>query len=421
MDHHPSFVGALALFLLQACAPRPTVVAPVSGTCLTEADSSVPRLDTVVVALADPLAARFLARHLASNLVMLDCSGALRPELATQWTAEDGGKTWVFILRPVADGGMTAGVVRAGWELQRNGGIWPWPPILGVEVLDSARLRVRLDRAYSDLPAEFADPGLAVGAGPFRTHLTASPGAGPVTVVTYLVPVDGLGPIIKVERLRPGVDPRDALDFPRAGVLSPADVVITSDAATIAYARRRAEFAVLPVGWALTYVLLTRVPTPATALAINDETRQGLVSDVVPGEVRPAAPPFWWDSLPCLSAVKYPSPDPRNGPVIAFLRSDPVARALGERLAAVALTRNRPRTVAMSDLDSARMIGSPNALVLPLPRQRPASCDAITRWPPGSRIDPLVDLRTFVITRRGVPPILLDDDGMIRFNAAESP
>jgi hypothetical protein len=154
---------------------------------------------------------------------------------------------------------------------------------------------------------------------------------------------------------------------------------------------------------------------------MSDDTRRGLARDVVPGEVRTALPPFWWDSLPCLGMFKYAAPDPRDGPLIAFSGGDPVARALAERLAAVAMTRAGPRPVATSSMDSARTTHQPNALVFPLPRQRPVSCDDVTRWPAGSLIDPLVDLRTFVIVRRGVPPLLLDGDGMIRFNPATAP
>jgi len=297
--------------------------------------------------------------------------------------------------------------------------------MLEVEVVDSTLLRVRLDRAYPELPAEFADPGLAVAAGGFRARLDAFPSAGPVTRVTYLAPVSGPGPVLKVEQLRAGVDPRDAMDYPRAGLLSPADVVITRDAATVAYARSRKEFTVSPVAWDLTYVLLTPMPiSPSTGLGrVSDAMRLGLVRDVVPGEVRVPLVPHWSDRLPCLSALKAPDTRIAGGPLIAFSRNDPVARALAERIAAVAVAHSGPHTVAMSPsgLDSAISTGPANAFVLPLPRQRPVSCDEVPRWPAGSRIDPLVDLRTFVILRRGVPPLLLDGDGMIRFNPATAP
>ena len=383
------------------------------------ADTTIKRLDTVVVALTEAEGEQFLARHLNSNLVGLDCAGGLRPELATRWTAEDGGKSWVFTLRTV-----TATAVRDAWDGRRNAGLWPWPAMLEVEVLDSARLRVRLDRAYPELPAEFADPGLAVAGGAFRAQLVASPSAGPVTRTTYLAPVSGRGPVLKVEQLRANVDPRDALDFPRAGLLSPADVVITSDAATVAYARSRREFTVSPVAWALTYVLLTPVPgLPATTLSIGDETRRSLVQDVVPGAVRAAVPPFWWDSLPCQSATRAYDPSSRAGPVLAFDGSDPVARALAERLAAMTIANPGARTMPVSRLVMTPGVytGIANAFVLSYPHQRRISCEAVTQWPKGSRMDPLIDLQTFVIVRRGVPPLLLDGDGMIRFNPAAAP
>jgi hypothetical protein len=118
------------------------------------ADTTVARLDTIVVALTPAEGADFLSRHLSSNLVRLDCAGEILPDRATRWTAEDGGKSWVFTL-----GSLTAGAVRESWDAQRNGGIWPWPAMLEVEVLDSARLRVRLDRAYHELPRNSATHG----------------------------------------------------------------------------------------------------------------------------------------------------------------------------------------------------------------------------------------------------------------------
>ncbi|MEP7326563.1 MAG: hypothetical protein ABI836_11485 [Gemmatimonadota bacterium] len=411
-----AWTTAVGLLLLSACVPgRPS---PVGDACLTAADTAGTPLDTVVVALAPPENDRFLARHRNSTLVRLDCAGALRPELATQWSAEDGGRSWVFQLRPVENGGMTAGTVRDRWEALRNGGLWLWPAILQVEPVDSLRLRVRLDRGYAELPIEFADPRLGIPGGAFRLRYLATPRGGPVSTLSYLVPVTGTRPVIKVEQLRPGVDPRDALDFPRAGQVSPADIVITREAAAVAYARNRSEFSAVGVAWDQTYVLVT--PPPGPVAAVSDETRRGLESGVVPGEVRAALPPFWWDSLSCLTTVRHPATDPRGGPIIGFLRSDSMAQALAERLAAVAPTGGT-RTIAISNLDSAMVAGSPSALVLLLPRQRPVSCDGITGWPAGSRIDPLVDLRTFVITRRGVPALLLDADGMVRLNPAEGP
>jgi hypothetical protein len=404
-----------SIVLLSGCAPGPP--SPLGDACLSIADTTVARLDTVVVALTQAEGAEFLSRHLSSNLVRLDCAGEIRPDRATRWTAEDGGKTWVFTL-----GTLTAGAVRESWDAQRNGGIWPWPAMLAVEVLDSARLRVRLDRAYHELPAEFGDSWLAVAGGSFRTQIVAHPPAGPVTSVSYLAPLTGPGPVIKVELLRPNVDPRDALDFPRVGLLSPADVVITSDAATVAYARSRREFIVSPVAWSLTYVLLTPVPgLPATTLPIDDETRRSLVRDVVPGEVRAALAPFWWDSLPCQSTTRDYDPSSRAGPILAFDRSDPIARALAERLAAMTISKPGAHTLPVNRLlvTPGLFTGIANAFVLSLPRQRRIICDP--QWPKGSRMDALIDLQAFVIARRGVQPLLLDGDGMIRFNPEPGP
>jgi len=409
---------ALAL-LLPACAPRATVVAPAPELCLISADTTAPHLDTVVVALSQAEGTFFASRQLESTLVRRDCAGQLHPELATQWRPEDGGKSWVFIL-----GKVTAGLVRDTWEKQRNGGVWPWPTILEVEILDSFRLRVRLDSAYRELPSEFTAFPLSVPVSSHRFAFAATPTAGPVSRIETLNPVTAGGPVIRVELLRQNVDLRDAMDFPRGRYLRPADVVVTSDAPTIAYARTRPEFAVVPVAWSRTYVLLTPIPgSPATLLPIDEEARRGLIRDVVPGEVRPASPPFWWDSLPCLSTTKAYDPGPRAIPVLAFDESDPVARSLAERLAATAQSHPGPRIMALSPLRLSIELftGTANAFVMSLPRPGPANCSAITRWPRSSRVDPLVDLQAYVIVRRGVPTLQLDGDGVIRFRPTASP
>lgn len=330
MNHSPrkhegskARILAGCVLLSTACVPGRPV--PLAAACLAVADTTIPRLDTVVVALTPAEGERFLARHLDSSVVRVDCAGSVRPEQATRWTV----------------------------------------------------------------------------------RLVASPSAGPATRITFLAPVTGGGPVIKVEQLRTSVDPRDALDFPRTGVLSPADVVLTGDAAAVDYARSRKDFTVVPVAWALTYVLLTPISASLAApVPITDETRRSLVRDVVPGEVRAASPPFWWDSLPCVGTTRAFNPGSHGAPIVALDRSDPIARALVERLVALTLTQGGRRA---------------NAVVLSLPRLRPISCDAVTQWPSGSRIDPLVDLQTFVIVRRGVPTLQLDGDGMIRFNSAASP
>lgn len=417
LRQYSSGAAALAILVIQACATGSTGVAPSPASCLVSADSTAIPLDTVVVALSQTDGSFFTLHQLSSTLVRRDCEGQLHPDLATQWRAEDGGKSWVFTLKKV-----TAGLVRDTWEQQRNGGVWLWPAILEVEVLDSSRLRVRLDRTYRELPTEFTAVPMSVPVSSHRLAFVASPTAGPVTRIEILNPVKRGEPVIKVEVLRPSVDPRDAMDFPRVRYLSPADIVVTSDAATIAYARTRPEFAVVPVAWFRTYVLLTPIPDlPATPLSISEETRLGLIRDVVPGEVRRASPPFWWDSLPCLSTTRAYDPGPRAVPVLAFDGTDAVARSLAERLAA--LTVSHPRTMALSPLRLSIELftGTANAFVMSFPRPGPANCDAITRWPRSSRIDPLVDLQAYVIVRRGVPPLLLDDDGMIRFNPATGP
>ncbi len=77
-----------------------------------------------VSSLDAPLAVTEAERHIFANLyetlVRVDCDGAARPGLASTWAAFDGGRTWVFVLRPGAtfwDGvPVSAADVIASWR-----------------------------------------------------------------------------------------------------------------------------------------------------------------------------------------------------------------------------------------------------------------------------------------------------------------
>jgi hypothetical protein len=246
----------------------------------------------------------------------------------------------------------------------------------------------------------------------------------------YLLP-RGPGPVLKFQVLRSGVDIRDAFDFPRARLLSPADVVITPDVAAFTYARNRSEFTALSGGWDATYVLLTPPPTAGEPGASpSPETLRQLAQDVAPGDARAAEPPFWWDSMPCmLPAVDPPRPSGRR---IAFATEDKIARSLAERLVALgtggahwvdSLVPGSPHAslqtypVRRTELDSLLLGGRQFGFVKRFPREPPVVCDLSIRWPQGSRITPLLDSGIYAILRRGVPSFVLDGDGLIRFSS----
>jgi hypothetical protein len=413
------------------------------SSCIVTRDSSVPELDTVVVTLPEPirpgaisaprtLAERFVARHSFANLVKLTCAGDVVPDLAKAWKPEDGGRSWVFTL---ADASISAEAVKSLWESRRNGGIWPWPAILDVEVVDSFALRVRLDTAYPSLPLEFVDPALAVvglvgrdnvaiSTGEYQARGTVFPRAGPVAATTYLDPVsfNARGPTIKLQLLRAGVDPRDALDFPRAGTLGPSDLLITRDTATIGLARSRPEFRVVPLAWDVTYAMMGR----PQEIVIPRSFRGALTAAGVPGDSRN---PESWPPTSSICRIGQSPTAPQLPPRIAYSNDDPIARALAERLVAMAVTPshswiadwipganqgNRPRTLPMSPsaLDSAITLGRPYAFVVATSRSQPLSCESQI----AGSVLPLIDSRPYAIIRRGVPALEIDGEGLVRLH-----
>ena len=72
-------------------------------------------------------------------------------------------------------------------------------------------------------------------------------------------------------------------------------MVRTSDPDLLAYARRKTDLKVVALPWSRTYALVLRPGATLALSAASDSAafRAGLAKDVVPGESRPAEPPFW--------------------------------------------------------------------------------------------------------------------------------
>src|ERR1051326_8536335 len=151
-----------------AASPRMTA-APSSDPCYVAADGAPPR-DTVVVALPEPEAERFVAAHLADHPDAPDCTGAARPAALPMF------------------------------------------------------------RIASERPL-------------------------------VLVPVDSERParVIVIRPADPRADPRDLID-------RGADVVITADPPALEYARQRGGLRLVPLTWAVTYILVVPpdAPLPVT-------------------------------------------------------------------------------------------------------------------------------------------------------------
>ncbi len=229
------------------------------------------------------------------------------------------------------------------------------------------------------------------------------------------------------------------------------------------YASTLSDFLSIPLPWDRTYVVLTPSSAEAARLreAFPDEARDALARDAVLADARGARGPFWWaGAQPCdLERPERRQPQIPPSRQVAYPRSDPHARALAERL--VALAGSRPGTpsagVASSvpaamgadaplraagldeeELAAALRAGGDFAYVLALPSRVAAPCaeaDALLRSAPwldaqdelrpaagptrepealpraDDFIIPLVEVRPWLIARRGLAGIGLDWDG----------
>jgi hypothetical protein len=162
------------------------------------------------------------------------------------------------------------------------------------------------------------------------------------------------GPIVHVSIIEARLG-RDALD---AG----ADVLITSDAITLAYAVAKASLSSVPLPWDRLYVLmepgrLAHMPGDSAPAAKMD-----LAANALRVEAQPASDSVWWRGLKCPNAesgrpIQAPggtlkSPTAR----IVYDKRDDVARALSERLVGLADARAARLAALDSALSSARSI-----------------------------------------------------------------
>jgi hypothetical protein len=308
------------------------------------------------------------------------------------WTPDSSGRKWTLVLATSALD-VTAGSAAAEWRSRpeaattlRHAGVETVVP------LDERRLVVTLDRAYDSVPPVFADRSLALvtdSLPPVGTTFTVRPYAG---------------------------DPRDALD-------GGADILPTDDPGLLEYARSRNELAVHALPWSRTYVLVLPsgqggfeglIPPDSAAF------RAGLARDAVRVQARAAEGPFWWQQGQCPEADETATPSPRGLTVSAPSGTDPVGRALAERIVALSgrpmrvtggLHPRAPIPTIHSELGLAYVISVPRDPLVP--------CREIATWPAGTTVVPLIETRRSVVVRRGVPPLTVEHDGRIR--AADAP
>lgn len=224
-------------------------------------------------------------------------------------------------------------------------------------------------------------------------------------------------------------DSRDALDD---GV----DVLVTRDPVVLAYAVSRSEGVSLPLPWDRLYVLVApnseRTAPTAEGDSLVAAVRAGLAADVVRAEARPITR-GGWDTLSACALRTTILPGgrdtaqrtvtPTSVSRVVFPAHDEVARALAERLVALAaladgeLSRIAPELTSPTSVARATGLeaaewrravagGGETAYIIPV---RPVECateqsDPDGRptliQPTGDRVLPLVETRARAIIRR---------------------
>ncbi|HSL69637.1 MAG TPA: hypothetical protein VK864_05305, partial [Longimicrobiales bacterium] len=203
----------------------------------------------------------------------------------------------------------------------------------------------------------------------------------------------------------------------------------------------------VPLRWNQMFGIATRAPASGAAATRPPpaEVLTEFARDAVRADARPSEPPFWFQNAECLNqSLGTASATNARGRTIAYPRNDAIARAIAERIVALAWPRPRSplwlRELLPVDYASAgapSVVGLPeNALpdslraghglayVLALPRIDADVCAiAVVADPaarviansPGLRFTPLLDTRSYLIYRPGIGRVLLDGDGTLRF------
>ena len=437
MADRPPILILAALVAVAACTtatPRATV--PAVSDCVVVEDTARPRI-TIGIAAApapgtfdDPVT----GPQMYETLVRVDCMDRVVGGLAVGWSSDDG-RDWQFEIRRGAsffDGTpVNARSVAAALRTL--------PHFAGVAAMAEYDLHVMLAEP-SDVRL-FARRYLAVrrsvGAGTPTGTGTYVPLSDSRDRALTLVARSSPGPSTESARAPApdtivvrafGTDLRRAID---AGV----DLLVTHDAATIAYARARSGYRIEPLTWSTTYVLATTVVGDGPA----DVPADAFPSTVVGAAARPAQQPFWWDGCgAALEAIDYFAPAPGSITVgqtghILFLRDDPVARAIAERITALArgrapewlagrlASRAAPTAVGVSpaELRAALEDGSALAVVTRVRRMEHGGCnpDSALEYAPLMHwhLTPLIDVRDDLVYRAGPGRVTVDADGTLRF------
>jgi Bacterial extracellular solute-binding proteins, family 5 Middle len=412
LAHRATLLVPLAFLL--ACAHPRIGVSPATGggvegpgdeSCLLSTGAVAGHTATVTIGLSDSVdpghapfprndAERLVFRHLYERPVRIDCDGHPHAELADQWDKEDDGRRWTFRLRDDAqfwDGApVTAQDIVFG-----KGGVG-----YTLSAPENRVVAVSFAKGQDDLPPVLGDPGLAVTKPAPDSSWPIGTGAywatsGTTTakeIRAHTTHGDTL-----VFKFASG-DARDLLD---AGV----DLLVTRDRVLRDYAATLQNRAVIPLPWDRTYVYVT---------AEAGSTRFDGLEQSVRADARRAEGGFWWLDLKACGIGQGSSPPASTGQKrILYPRTDPTARELAGRLAA--LTHAAATGRAPDDFSAALSAGRDWGYIVALPRVTPDVCrtarDLLPSW--SATFTALVDTRATAIARRGAARWVVDRDGTV--------
>jgi hypothetical protein len=416
------FVAVLILLALTlgACRPAPApayrpvplpppIMMPVpSDTTCELSPGAVTPAGTLLVALPGPVdpahapvpssdAERLVFPQLYETLVRVDCAGRLVPGLARNWRVDSTGD-WRVTLRDGArfwDGApVTALDVIASWRARSPA----WSQISEALSTSEVRLPARMSLAMLAqwslaVTKRAPDGGWPIGTGAYWT-------SGPVDTGTLIVRPVTQGPLpLLAFRALSGTDPRDALD---QGV----QLLVTDDPAVVAYAATHPALIAAPIAWSRRYALVTRSDTSLDSLARQDLAR------AVHAEARPAT-----SALACLWLGTLKGDQVAVGPVLGpkrlfYGRDDRTAHELAERLVAHGVVGAGVPAVGVSAEQLAATISAGNAWAFVVAWPQLDGCVAPVAGLP--RALGLIETRTYVVARRGIPRLLFDADGTVR-------
>ena len=227
------------------------------------------------------------------------------------------------------------------------------------------------------------------------------------------------------------LDPVDPGARPRLTVLSASetrardlvdagfDLLITDSPSLATYAANRPDAISIPLGYDRTWAVA--LPRPG-ALAIDSTLsfRESVARDVVRSDARPATAPFWWSDLAGCPTTPRPLGAARGSSRIVYSLDDPVAKALAERVVALANAGVTSAGLAPNAFASALRAANELAYVLPLERSAHDRCQQVDNllakadWLGGAgSVVPLIDTRLRAVARRGRLNLIYTRDSSI--------